>query len=559
MFRPKMAVRHIPKLFTFLYPLLALAFAGSVLLAFRGNSHAQTVVPQVLTNPGNPAIAYAESHWNWDYYDPNNHGTVSVGDGQPNFECSEFTARALSAEGLVAGLNPNSAQWGSNSFGAYAFNGTTYDLNLITPLSGYHTFYDYLQDSRLGTNIGHNLGEAAPGDIVVFSDSGVNQHTAILIQVDPNSTSNSLVDAHNNAAYHDSLADEISGFSDYFIVHIQAGGGGTRGASQTVSQSNGTVDTFFKGTDGALYHAWFNPGSPWASATPMAGTAPLGSEPSAVTSSPGVVDVFWKGVDNNLWHVFYIPGHAWTSPAQSLNDGPLGGAPKAVAQSDGSIKVFWRGQDNNLWGASYTLGGGWVGPQELTSSQNMASDPAPVNSKPGTWDIFWKGSDGNLWHVFQNAGSGWSAAQNLGDGILGGAPRAVGQPDGSIQVVWRGNDNNLWHAWYTPSGGWAGPGALTSNQNVTGDPAPVNSKSGTWDIFWKGSDGHLWHGFQNAGTGWALENLGDGILGGAPVATGQSNGTVDVFWVGGDSDLWHAWYGAGGPWAGPQSLGGSIV
>lgn len=184
-----------------------------------------------------------------------------------------------------------------------------------------------------------------------------------------------------------------------FTLASGSGGGGTRGASQTVSQPNGTVDVFFTGTNGALYHAWYNSGSSWTTAAPMAGTAPLASEPSAVTSSPGVVDVFWKGSDNNLWHVFYIPGHAWTSPAQELGDGPLGGAPKAVAQSDGSIRVFWRGNDNNLWDASYTASGGWTGPNELTSNQNMASDPAPVNSKQGTWDIFWKGSDRHLWHV----------------------------------------------------------------------------------------------------------------------------------------------------------------
>lgn len=363
--------------------------------------------------------------------------------------------------------------------------------------------------------------------------------------------------AGHNETYHGTTLSIDSDCGDFTLASGQ-GGGGTRGSSQTVSQPNGTVDVFFKGTNGALYHAWYNAGSSWTTAAPMAGTAPLASEPSAVTSSPGVVDVFWKGSDKNLWHVFYNPGHAWTSPAQGLGDGPLGGAPKAVAQSNGSICVFWRGTDNNLWDASYTSSGGWTGPNDLTSNQNMASDPAPVASKLGTWDIFWKGSDGNLWHVFQNAGSSWSAPQDLGDGPLGGAPQAIGQPDGSIQVVWRGTDNNLWHAWYTPSSGWAGPGALTSNQNVTGDPAPVNSKQGTWDIFWKGSDGNLWHVFQNAGTGWALANLGDGILGGMPVATGQPNGTIDVFWVGGDSAIWHAWYGAGGPWASARSLGGSV-
>ncbi len=337
--------------------------------------------------------------------------------------------------------------------------------------------------------------------------------------------------------------------------------GGTHGASQAVSQPSGTVDTFFKGTNGALYHSFYNPGSNWTTASPMPGTALLGSEPSAVTSSPGVVDVFWKGADATaqLWHVFYLPGTGWTSAPQSLGDGPLAGTPKAVAQSDGSIQVFWRGADNNIWHAWYTQGSGWAGPERITSTGNVTSDPAPVNSKLDTWDVFWKGSDSNLWHVFWNAGStGWTTG-NLGDGLLSGSPKAIGQSDGSIQVVWRGADNNIWHAWYTQGSGWAGPERITSTGNVTSDPAPVNSKLDTWDIFWKGSNSNLWHVFWNAGsTGWTTGDLGDGLLGGSPVATGQSSGTIDVFWVGTNSALWHAWYNAGQPWAGPQSLGGSV-
>lgn len=337
--------------------------------------------------------------------------------------------------------------------------------------------------------------------------------------------------------------------------------GGTRGASQTVSQPNGTVDTFFTGTDHALYHDTFSRGAGWLGPFLMPGTAPMHSEPSAVTSSPGVVDVFWLGADANLWHVFYIPGSGWTGTPQSLGDGPLGGPPEAVAQSDGSIQVFWHGMDNNLWHAWYTPGSGWAGPGQLTSTGNVLYNPAPVLSKDGTWDVFWEGTDSNLWHVYQNPGDGGWTIRNLGDGPLGGGPHAVGQPDGSIEVFWTGTDYNVWHAWYFPGSNWAGPERITSTANLSYTPIPVNSRTGTWDVFWKGSNGDLWHVFWIPGSShWTTQDLGDGILGDTPFATGQPSGTIDVFWRGNNSPaaLWHAWYNPGSPWAGPQNLGGSV-
>jgi hypothetical protein len=553
MFRPKTTTGPITIPYRFLSLLLALVLAGSAFLAFHAVGHAQVATPQVITSPGNPAVSYADSYWNCT--DSSCTSTVSAGSAQPNFQCAEFVARALSTEGLIPGLGPNSPR---SAYANYvASNGVTYDLlwvGYVTPPDG---LKQYLLDNGLATDVGNNPAEAVPGDVVIYPGGDGNGHTALLVQTGTTvDGSDSLVDAHNNARYHVPYEE----YSTLTILHIRLGG--TRGASQAVSQLNGTVDTFFKGTNGALYHAWYIRGSSWTNASAMSSTAVLGSEPSAVTSSPGVVNVFWKGADSTaqLWHVSYTPGSGWTSAASSLGDGPLGGDPKAVAQADGSIQVFWHGTDNNIWHAWYTPGSGWAGPGKLTTTGNVASDPAPVNSQFDTWDVFWKGSDGNLWHVYQYPGdTGWSTVK-LGDGPLGGDPKAIGQSDGSIQVVWRGSDNNIWHAWYTPGSSWAGPGKLTTTGNVTADPAPANSLFGTWDVFWKGSDGHLWHVYQNPGdTGWTTGNLSDGILGGAPVATGQPDGTIDVFWVGTNSAIWHTWYNAGGPWASALSLGGSVV
>ncbi|HEY7414764.1 MAG TPA: glycoside hydrolase family 76 protein [Ktedonobacteraceae bacterium] len=341
--------------------------------------------------------------------------------------------------------------------------------------------------------------------------------------------------------------------------------GGTRGASQAVSQPDGTVDTFYEGTDGALEYNLYVPSNGWSAPTEIAGTANMGSEPSAVRSSPGVMDVFWKGTDGNLWHVFYRPNSGW-STAQNLGMGPLGGAPKAVAAPDGTIGVFWKGTTGNIWDAWYSPSSGWsTTPRQLTTSLNPAFDPAPTTNGNGTWDVYWQGANGNLWHVFSNDnGSSWTAWQLANNGTLGGAPSAMARPDGSIAVFWQGlNDTDVWAALYSPSSGWSGPRKLTVNSpHPASNLAVVNSRPGTWDVYWKGSDGSLWHVFSNnSGSSWVQQDLGQGTLGGGPFATSQPNGAIDIFWkgTGTNPNLWHSFYRPGSPWGGPQNLGGSVA
>src|SRR6266568_1567946 len=162
MFRPKSATNLVAKKHRFLSLLLAMFLAGGAFLAFHTNGHAQVAAPLVLTNPSNPAVAYADSHWNWDGYDPNSHGTVSAGSAQPNFQCAEFVARALAAEGLIPGLSPDSPQTDYSSYAAR--NGKTYDLlwvGYVTPPDG---LKQYLLDNGLATDIGNNPASAVPGD-----------------------------------------------------------------------------------------------------------------------------------------------------------------------------------------------------------------------------------------------------------------------------------------------------------------------------------------------------------------------------------------------------------
>ena len=230
---------------------------------------------------------------------------------------------------------------------------------------------------------------------------------------------------------------------------------GSHQASQVVAQNDGVVDLLYQGADGSLDHDWYIPGSTWAGPTSIAGTAPMGSEPSTVTTVAGTVDTFWQGTDGDLWHD-YTNGGAWNSPV-NLGYGALGSAPRAIGQANGDIYVFWRGSaDDHLWLAHYTAGVSWS-----SQAQNLGGDiasgtlPTPVTSADNTTDIFFKGTDGNLWHVFSNDyGQQWSTPASLGMSTIS-QPLAAGQTNGTIDVFWKGTaDTHIWHAAYTPTTGW---------------------------------------------------------------------------------------------------------
>jgi Domain of unknown function (DUF1906) len=341
---------------------------------------------------------------------------------------------------------------------------------------------------------------------------------------------------------------------DYLDVQ-QAGAGGSAQASQAVAdQSSGVVNTFFRGSDGALWHDWFAPGTGWHGPTSFGGS--LAAAPTVVASTPQSVAVFYKGTEGNLWYAAYTPGIGW-SARRDLGMGTLGSRPVAVAQADGVMDVFWQGSvGSNLWHARFTPGGGWAGPQNLGGA--LASDPSPAVSGGGTVSVFWRGTDGQLWQTLQSPGLSWRRPASLGVGKLGGGPDATGEVNGTIDVFWNGTVKaraSLWHATYTAGSGWGSQSLLAAG--VASEPFAVAPTAGAADVFWMGSDGGLWWAARAGGTWQNAVPLATGKLASGPFAAAQGSGVIDVFWRGlADSGLWQARYS--GSWAGPVDLGGSV-
>ncbi|HET8845745.1 MAG TPA: amidase domain-containing protein [Ktedonobacteraceae bacterium] len=215
--------------------LLALLLACGIIFSFGSRAYAAAPIP-CCGGGFNPsaAVTYAGNHAYWTYYDHSAHKAcydggytncystkdAKGGQFQPDFQCAEFVARALAAAGYMPGLNPWTSTQGA--FGNYQpGDGNTYDLNLVTSIPNHHTLEHYLTTYGLAKSVGTSLGQASPGDVVVFENSsGQQEHMAMIISVGSD-RAHTWVDTHNTAHLQVSLKSEVDGFASFYILHLK--------------------------------------------------------------------------------------------------------------------------------------------------------------------------------------------------------------------------------------------------------------------------------------------------------------------------------------------------
>lgn len=309
---------------------------------------------------------------------------------------------------------------------------------------------------------------------------------------------------------------------------------------QTVSPAPGIIDTFWRTSANTLELATYS-GFVWHAAVNLGGVSggTLASNPHPVPTGGGTVDVFWNGADGNLWHVYELNGSgSWSAPS-TLGGGPLGGAdPQPTSSGHGDVAVFWQGTDHNLWEAAYRPGAGWRVPIGLGSGP-LNWTPHAAAYTTNSYDVFWRGTDNAIWHTYGSA-SGFSGPHTIGMGPIAGDPIAVEAAAYAINLYWPGTDGGLWHAW--DASAWQGPQGYGGT--VLSPPLPVVPSAGQVDVFWRGpgaTNGDIWHLLNGS----PAELFETSLL---PVATAGANPTAfswggheEVFWQGTDGNLWHDW------------------
>jgi hypothetical protein len=162
-----------------------------------------------------------------------------------------------------------------------------------------------------------------------------------------------------------------------------------------------------RGSDGAVWQMTSNNG--WSTWIPLGGQLAPGTGPAVASWSQGRLDVFVQGTDGALWHKWYTGG-AWSKNWESLG-GQLTASPAATGYSSGGtppytyyINVVVRGSDGAVWTKSWT-GSKWSSWQFLGGQVAPNTGPAVDQSRL----VHVQGTDNQLWERYSSGGSAWSA------------------------------------------------------------------------------------------------------------------------------------------------------
>ena len=135
-----------------------------------------------------------------------------------------------------------------------------------------------------------------------------------------------------------------------------------------VSWGSNRLDVFARGTDGAVWHRWWD-GRQWGGWESLGGEIPAGSNICAVSWGSNRIDLFVQGMDGALWH------------------------------------KWW---DGSQWGGWESLGG------------QLTSDPSTISLRANHLDVFVRGTDGAVWHRWWD-GNKWRDWGSLGGKIPAGS------------------------------------------------------------------------------------------------------------------------------------------
>lgn len=189
--------------------------------------------------------------------------------------------------------------------------------------------------------------------------------------------------------------------------------------------ADGRLEVFAMGGDAALWHIWQKPGggwSPWTSHGRPPGTNFFNDAPVLAANTQGRLELFAAGADGALWHIWQTTPSggwsSWTSHGKPPGTALVSYTPAVAAGADGRLELFACGQDGQLWHIWQTTpSGGWS--SWTSRGRPPKTDP---NVEPGVWltpavalnsarrlELFVRGLDESLWHIWQvGPGQGWS-------------------------------------------------------------------------------------------------------------------------------------------------------
>ena len=163
------------------------------------------------------------------------------------------------------------------------------------------------------------------------------------------------------------------------------------------------LDVFVRGTDGALWHKYYQNG--WSNWESLGGILATGAGPAVSSWSANRLDVFVQGTDGQLWHKWWDGSKwsGWQGLGGKLTSSPAAASPLTNPSSN-QIDVFVRGTDGAVWQKTYNIS--WSNGKSFHGQ--VAVDTGPAVTAGG--DLFVQGTDQQLWQMYyRENGATWGA------------------------------------------------------------------------------------------------------------------------------------------------------
>jgi len=292
----------------------------------------------------------------------------------------------------------------------------------------------------------------------------------------------------------------------------------------------------------------------WAKPYALAGPNAAGAI-AAVSRIPNSMETWWIGSDGSVWDAFWYGGGRWTpfqlAPAGSAS---VCGHIAAVSRIPNSMEIWWIGADGSVWDAFWYGGGRWT-PYRLApaGSAALCSGIAAVSRKPNTMEIWWVAPDGSVQDAFwYDDGKNWrqfTLAPANSASTTGGIA-ALSRVPNTMEIWWIGQDGSVQDDyWYEGFVSWAQPYAVAPRgwASLDGGITALSPRPEFMFIWYVGADGSVqqkhWSGAWSAPYVLAGPQSAAGSTGLSAVARGRAGNTIELWWIGADYSVQDAyWY-----------------
>jgi hypothetical protein len=260
-----------------------------------------------------------------------------------------------------------------------------------------------------------------------------------------------------------------------------------------------TIRHVYQDRPGGEWSGWWSLGQPETEAQVRV------FGPVLAQNSDGRLELFVQGGDGAVWHLWQTTAStsAW-GPWSSLGQ-PGGhdcGILEVAQNSDGRLELFTVASDGAVWHRwQRSAGGGWAPwsslgiPPASAEDSMFVADLAVARNQDGRLELFAVASDSTVWHRWQRRAGGWAAWSLLGGFLPEFAfVAARANADGRLLLVaqWAGS-MLLQREQIAPNSGWSPWWILGPQPSPLWSPTLATNQDGSLEQLWLIEPGDLFH------------------------------------------------------------------